>query len=361
MTKTRIGLEVTEESVRAIEVTLGRHPVVTACGEVALPADAAKDSEVLDRDAVALAVRTLWAQARFRSRNVVLGVGNRRILVREHSSPAMAPALMRDALPFQVQDLLPVPVNQAVLDFYPISESDGQVHGMLVAAVEETIDEIIETIKRAKLVTDAVDLLPFGLARIAGRIAPEGESVAMIHVGEHTTFVVIAQAGIPRFVRILPAEISTAATRARLAQPAEEELESSLDVSLDTMMSAQEQGEDSPRTRRSQLRLASANAQARIDDAAQTDQSISDLVNRIRSTLAYYGGRADVQPVTSVRVSGAGAANPSLTAAIARTTALPTGLVSITDVLPVRSSFVPGGETAFNLVGPLGVLLGEGI
>lgn len=358
MSKTLIGLEVTEESVRAVEVTLGRHPAVTACGEVALPPDAAKDSEVLDRDAVALAVRSLWAQARFRSRNVVLGVGNRRILVREHSSPAMAPALMRDALPFQVQDLLPVPVNQAVLDFYPLSESDGQVHGMLVAAVEETIDEIIETIKRAKLVTDAVDLLPFGLARIAGRIAPGGETVAMIHVGEHTTFVVIAQAGIPRFVRILPAEVATAATRARLTQPAEEEPEHALVAPMEELP-AHEEG--SAKTRRSQLRLASAHAQARIEEADQNEQSFADLVNRIRSTLSYYGGRTDVQPIASVRVSGAGAANPSLTAAIARTTALPTGLVSITDVLPVRSSFVPGGETAFNLVGPLGILLGEGI
>jgi len=302
-------------------------------------------------------VRTLWAQARFRSRNVVLGVGNRRILVREHSSPAMAPALMRDALPFQVQDLLPVPVNQAVLDFYPIWESAGQVHGMLVAAVEETIEEIIETLKRAKLVTDAVDLLPFGLARVAGRIAANGETVAMIHVGEHTTFVVIAQAGVPRFVRILPAEIATAATRAR-QQPVEEEPEHVLAAHPETMP-VHEEG--SPKTRRSQLRLASANAQASIEEAEQADQSIADLVNRIRSTLSYYGGRPDVQPIASIRVSGAGAANPSLTAAIARTTALSTGLVSITDVLPVRSSFVPGGEAAFNLVGPLGILLGEGI
>lgn len=353
MARTRVALEITEESVRAVEVTMGRRPVVTACGEVLLPPDAAKDSEVLDRDAVALALRTLWTQARIRGRNVVLGVGNRRILVREYSAPAMAPALMRDALPFQVQDLLPVPVSQAVLDFYPISESGGEVHGMLVAAVSETIDEIIDTLKRAKLVTDAVDLLPFGLARIAGRIAPGGETVAMIHVGEHTTFVVIAQAGIPRFVRILPADIATAATRARHPQPAPEEM---APLGPAPVVAA---ADSAPATRRSQLRLASANAQARLDEAVQVDQSVEDLVNRIRSTLGYYGGRPGVTPITAVHVSGAGAANPALTSSIARTTALPTGLVSITDVLDVRSS-APAGETAFNLVSTIGLLIGEG-
>ncbi len=43
MGKTTIGVEITEESVRAAEVTVGRAPALVACGEVALPPGAAKD------------------------------------------------------------------------------------------------------------------------------------------------------------------------------------------------------------------------------------------------------------------------------------------------------------------------------
>ena len=121
MAKTIVGLEVTEESVRAAEVSLGRKPQLVAYGEVPLPPEAARDSEVLDSGAVAVALRQLWTGARFKSKDVVLGVASRRILVREYTTQAMRPDLLRDALPYQVQDLLPVPASQAVLDFYPLS------------------------------------------------------------------------------------------------------------------------------------------------------------------------------------------------------------------------------------------------
>ena len=102
MPKTQVAVEITEESVRAIEVSLGRTPTVVAAGEVPVPPGAAKDSEVLDRDAVAVALQRLWAEARISQRNVVLGVGNRRILVREHSTQLTNPAQIRQALPFEV-------------------------------------------------------------------------------------------------------------------------------------------------------------------------------------------------------------------------------------------------------------------
>ena len=46
MASTLVGLEITEESVRAVEVKRGRTPVLLAAGEVALPKEAARDSEV---------------------------------------------------------------------------------------------------------------------------------------------------------------------------------------------------------------------------------------------------------------------------------------------------------------------------
>ncbi len=81
-----------------------------------------------------------------RARHVVLGIASRRILVREYTTAAMRPDLLRQALPFQVQDLLPVPAEQAVLDFYPVSEEAGQVTGLLVAAVAESVEQVVRTI-----------------------------------------------------------------------------------------------------------------------------------------------------------------------------------------------------------------------
>ncbi|MGA7147531.1 MAG: pilus assembly protein PilM, partial [Microbacterium sp.] len=215
MAKTTVGLEITEEGVRAAEVTAGRAPTLTAWGAVPLPPGAAKDSEVFDHDAVALALRQLWSRAGFKGQKVVLGIGSRRILVREYTTNAMRPDLLKQALPFQVQDLLPVPADQAVLDFFPTSQEAGQISGLLVAAVAETVEQLISTITKAKITVDVVDLAPFGLARAVTRVAAAGETVAALHLGDHTSYVVILRDGVPRFVRIIPIEIVTEAVRQR--------------------------------------------------------------------------------------------------------------------------------------------------
>src|SRR4029079_2419991 len=99
MAKTVVGLEVTEESVRAAEISVGRTPQLIAYGEVPLPPEAARDSEVIDSGAIAVALRQLWIGAHIKSKNVGLGVASRRILVREYTTQAMRPDLLREALP----------------------------------------------------------------------------------------------------------------------------------------------------------------------------------------------------------------------------------------------------------------------
>ncbi|OZB87230.1 MAG: hypothetical protein B7X41_13250, partial [Microbacterium sp. 14-71-5] len=217
MAKSHVGVEITEESVRAVEVSTDRQPQVIAFGEVALPPDAAHDSEVLDQGAVAVAIRELWSTAKIHARSATLGIASRRVLVREHTTTAMAPELLRQALPFQVQDLLPVPVAQAVLDYYPTSQQGDQLHGLLVAAVSETIESMIASFARAKIRVDGVDLAAFGLARAAALVAPTG-TTAVIHVGDHTTQIVILRDGVPEFVRITPVDLETGAVRRRTAQ-----------------------------------------------------------------------------------------------------------------------------------------------
>lgn len=334
MASTVVGLEITEESVRAVEVTTGRTSALVACGEVPLPPGAAKDSEVLDAEAVAVALRQLWAQARIRSKDVILAIGSRRVLVREFTTSAMRPDLLRASLPYQVQDLLPVPPNQAVLDFYPISQREGEVTGLLVAAVSETVEELIAAVARAKLRVTRVDLAPFGLARALKIVAAPGERSALVFLGDHTTYVVVATDGIPTFVRVIPADLQTAAVARRTPTP---HLEPELALT----------GAAPSRTRTG------------LRSSMGADPDVSDLVTRVRSTLAFHDGRMDGGPVSSVFLTGAGVAAPALQAALNAALDVPTRVVEIADLV---ASKVETGDSDFarNLVSTVGVLLGEG-
>ncbi|MCW3494790.1 pilus assembly protein PilM [Microbacterium sp. SSM24] len=349
MTKTIIGLEITEEGVRAAEVTTGRAPSLVAWGTVPLPPGAAKDSEVFDTDAVVLALRQLWSRAGFRSKRVVLGIGSRRIVVREYTTAAMRPDLLKQALPFQVQDLLPVPVNQAVLDFYPAAQEGNMISGLLVAAVSETVEQLIATVAKAKLTVDVVDLAPFGLARAVTRLAAPGETVAALHLGDHTSYVVIVEAGVPRFVRILPIDIVTDAVRNRELASLAAEPESA-PVVEEVLETVPPSGEAPVRRGRSAGRSARP--------VGMSESALSDLVGRLRSTLSFYAGRSGDAPVSRVLLSGAGAAAPGVADALAATLPLPVAYAGAVEIIG-GSSTPPVGDDSLNLLTTVGLALGD--
>ena len=345
--KTVVSLEITQESVRALELTVGPNPTLVAYGEVPLPEGAAQDSEVLDVDAVALALQQLWAQSRFSSRKVVLAAGNRRILVREYSAPHLPLDQIKAALPYQVQDLLPVPVNQAVLDFYPIGEENGMVNGLLVAAVSETMEDLIAAAVKARLYVERIDLVPFGLARVTQGIGNAHEAVAIFDIGDHTTYAVIALDGVPRFVRIVPAEVRTAAVEARTTV---EVLESD---PVEVAVVSEAGG-------RSSLRVRAAAAREQSTAVIEEDSAaVSDLANRLRGTLSFFAGRPGAVPIGEVFVSGAGAAHAGMVPALQAALDRPVRLVDVTAACAVQGT-APQGELALDLLGTIGVVLGEG-
>lgn len=372
MTKTQVAVEITETSVRAVELSTGRAPALIAAGEVPLPPGAAKDSEILDRDAVAVALQRLWADARITGRDVVLGVGNRRIFVREHSTQLTNPVHIRQSLPFEVQDRLPVPVDQAVLDFVPTAQDERGVHGMLVAAVAEHMEELVGALKQARLRAASIDLLAFGYARALAALAP-GRTGLFLGIGEHTTHIVIATGGVPRFVRVVPIDIVPPDVEAEAVLhdgPAGEELpqapaqqealalasapaaSSVVTVTRSTLRRGRKPGRD---RHPAPVPRASPTARPLHPDV---QAALIDLVGRLRGTVTFYRDRPDAVPIDAAWVAGTHSAHPRLLEAIARVTGTPVTPVTATDLVrPGRALALPPDADA-RLAGTVSLLLG---
>lgn len=204
-----VGIDIGDGNLRGVEVTgVGtRKPTVARFHSVPIPEGAVKNGDVIENNTVASALRQLWSQGRFRSKDVIMGVGNAKVLVRDLSLPKLAPRELKASLGSHVQDLLPVPADEALLDFYPITEEStptGPVyHGLLVAAIKDAVLSNVRAIQKAGLNPVAVDLIPFALTRITPESRRLG-TIAHVDVGSHTTNVVITKDGTPQFVRIIP-------------------------------------------------------------------------------------------------------------------------------------------------------------
>lgn len=212
---TAIGLDIGSSAVRAVQLSKGRGPAtLDRLGQVLLPPGAVRDGEIVQPDAVVEALQILMSRYEFKGKKVALGVANQQVVVRQVDLPSMPEAQLRESLPFQVQDYIPIPVEQAQLDYEVLEEftnADGTEMSrlLLVAAAREMIDVVLDVVRRAKLDPVLLDLDAFALLRAlitpveAGAEDENAPGELIVNVGSTVTNIVVHRAGVPRFVRIL--------------------------------------------------------------------------------------------------------------------------------------------------------------
>jgi len=306
-----VGLDVGTSAVRAVEVVLGREqPTMTRFGQVALPAGAVRDGEVADPPAVASAIRRLWKEVGFRTRQVIVGVGNQRVVVRQAELPEMSDEDLRSALQFQAEDLIPIPIEEAVVDFqvlerYAGSEQEALMRVLLVAAQRDMVRSLLAAVEGAGLSATVVDLIPFALMRsltTASLVADlEATAQAIVCVGAGVTNVVVHQRGVPQFVRMLVVG----------GDDVTQGIASELGVDLET-------AEDLKRR-----------ADPRSDDEleARTAQIVADraalLIEEIRGSLDYYQAQPEGAQISRVVLTGGASRTQGLAEGLAQTLGIP--------------------------------------
>ena len=243
------------------------------------------------------------ARRAFAAEKWFLGVANQRVLVREHTAPALPEKELRQALPYQVAELLPLPVSEAILDFYPMSAVDGSsppmVQGLLVAAVREVIEANIAAIEGAGLQAVGVDLSPFAMLRALARGSELGGCRTIVFLGGRTSYLVVAVDGVPRFVRIIPAGRET------VIEAVSETL--GLDASAAEAVLEQHG--------------------LRGGDDATGDRAIrgafQSILGSVRSTNTYYSSNLSGESIEGLVLLGAGSQVPGLASMFAESLGLP--------------------------------------
>jgi type IV pilus assembly protein PilM len=143
------------------------------------------------RDVVALGneLKSFFRKHKLPRRAVRVGIANNRIGVRTiELSGIEDPKQIANAVRFRAQEALPIPVDQAALDFQVLSESveDGvaKKHVLLVVAYRELVDSFSIACRQAGLRLVGVDLEAFALLRaLMPPVQSTGERSALVAVG----------------------------------------------------------------------------------------------------------------------------------------------------------------------------------
>ncbi|MDQ1620417.1 MAG: type pilus assembly protein PilM [Actinomycetota bacterium] len=293
--RSAIGLDIGTSGVRAAELSFGKGRItLEKFGQVALPEGAVRDGEVVNAAAVAEVIKQLWSHTKFSGKKVVIGVANQKVIVRQVDLPWLPADELKKSLAFQVADLIPMPLEAAVLDFHPLEERTGDtgarlVRGLLVAASREMVNTSLDAVQRAGLTPVMVDLTPFAVIRSVAAIDDLGVGApveALVDVGARVTNIVVHQGGVPQFVRILlmGGQHITDAVAERMGVPQEE-----------------------AEAIKQQLGLAETDGFGAQAAGRVVEASLAAFIDEIRGSLDYYLASSGSAPIARLSLTGGGA------------------------------------------------------
>jgi type IV pilus assembly protein PilM len=241
-----VGLKVGASQIAAAQVVNNGSAQVVRVAREELERGVVSGGELRDPDALANALRAFFKKNGLPRQNVRLGIAANRIGVRMFEIGGIDdPKQLGNAIRFRAQEVLPIPLEEAVLDYqvldeYVDEEGETKRRVLLVVAYRDLIERYVAACKKAGLRLAGVDLEAFAILRaLAPPVNGEASSSALVVVGvghERTTFAVSdgrncqftrvldwggssLNAGIARALDLAPSEAEPIKLALSLAEP----------------------------------------------------------------------------------------------------------------------------------------------
>ncbi len=348
-----IGLDVGTNAVTVAEVVPGPPPRLVAFGQVALGRDVMREGEIVDGDAVTAAISRLRTELGLRRARVRVGVASPRLIVRQVEMPVMTREELAGALRFQAQELIPIPLDEAVIDFAILGTVESQtgesvMQVLLAAAHAATVSRLVDAVEGAGLGVESVDLVPLALIRsLAHSVSDNGAGAeGIVSFGGGVTCVVVHENGIPRFVRVLGSG----------ARELTDAVASGLELPFETAESVKRQ-----------VGNVSDDVVARA--RASLERPLAAMLDEVRSSLDYYRNQPGAARLLRVVTTGGGTLLPGIVDRLSTLVGLPVQMaeprstLSVGDIgfddieLPRLDPYLPVAVGLALPAGPVGVAI----
>jgi type IV pilus assembly protein PilM len=204
---TLVGLDIQPGYVTAVQARVNGSILVQRAAGAPLPPDTVREGEVLDGVALASTLREMFRDSRMDKR-VRIGVANQRTVLRTLELPPITDRKeLATAVRFQAEDQVPMPLDNAVLDFHALGVIDTPAgprqRVIVVAAQRDMIERLLAAVRAAGLRPEGVDLSAFALIRSLHRLDVEHAGrVLYLNVGGLTNMA-IAEGTLCRFTRVV--------------------------------------------------------------------------------------------------------------------------------------------------------------
>ncbi len=204
-----VGLSIGASQLSAAVVVNNGRPKLVKTAQHPLPPDVVASGEVRDSEALSNEIAAFFTEADLPRKNVRLGIGSSRTGVRVFERPAVDdPRQLANAIRFRAYETLPIPIEEAMLDYHVVEEQNMPDRVLLTVAYRDLVDRFAATCAAAKIELVGIDIEAFALLRAVG-----GEPLATgqraeaarvaVSIGHDRTTVAVSDGRLCEFTRVL--------------------------------------------------------------------------------------------------------------------------------------------------------------
>ncbi|MDQ3498095.1 MAG: type IV pilus assembly protein PilM [Actinomycetota bacterium] len=310
-----VGLDIDRGSIKAVQISgAGGGYALQHVGYHRLPPGTILDGEVADHDLLAAEIREFWDSHSFSGKSVTLGVSNQKVVVRLLDFPRMGQADLQGAISFEAQDHIPMPLDEAVLDYVvlgPREERSDLDRVLVVAAQREMISRYTSAVRTSGLRPAGVDVKALSLTRSTLPDPFFGDEGAMLllDVGAEITNLVVADRGNPVLTRFVPVGfVDFVAAVVELADLPEDEAER---LALDPRVRLGS-GQDEAHETEAEPEEGSFDPALVYDVRRGLEGAAQTLADEVQRSIEHHRSQEAAREVSRVLLSGEAALIPNL-------------------------------------------------
>jgi type IV pilus assembly protein PilM len=347
--KKLVGLKIGASQIAAARVVNNGVPELVEAFREPLEPGVVVSGEIRDPEALSRALERFFELHKLPKKGVRLGVSNNRIGVRVFEIEGVTDEKQLDnAIRFRAEEVLPIPLEEAVLDYVVLEESVGATGAtvrriLLVVAYREVVDRYLQACRGAGLEVVGIDLEAFALLRSLAApesLSPDGALVAAA-VGHDRTTIAVSNGRFCEFTRVLDWggwSLNVAVARALDKAPSEvEAIKRQLSFAEETTVEG----------------LSPAQV-AKTREAVQ--RALAAFARELVASLHFYQAQPGALGIGQIVLTGGTAHMPGFVDAVGRLIGVPVRLGDPFERVKLGKKALPAGEP-----GSLAVAIGLGI
>jgi type IV pilus assembly protein PilM len=210
----KVTLYIEDTDIKLL-VTNGKK--VDKWSSLALEPSLVREGVIIDDEQVAESIKNLLKLSGVSTKKVIVGISGLNSIFRIITLPELSANLLPEAILNEARRVIPVPLEQVYLSYQKLDSSPGETRIFLVAYPRNSTDLLINTLTKAGIKSEIMDLAPLALARCAN----EPRSIIINSWLTYLDIIVITDR-VPQVIRSLSLPTESTAIEEKLSLIGEE-------------------------------------------------------------------------------------------------------------------------------------------